>query len=647
MQSHSTRRSGARTPSSRLCRPRRPSPSTTAAAARPALLTPPVPTLPALTLPALTLPALTLALATLTACGGGGGGAAPLRPAGNLRAESMTVRSTTPTAAHEMELATRILATAEFADVPVSYYLMLKDDVEAQKDPVRQVLVGSSVFAKVTAGTADYVSTVVIPTGVQPAGDWYLIAQVDPENVILETNEDDNMPTDGSKIEVRVDDTNSTRWDVVLESADIDQDAITLWPDGAKKAVGNIADVTDHDLSSTLVMTTTGPKDAENVDITATIAVPGEGVYQLVFWDEASSTYVNRLFTTITPGVPNTIHADMAIPGGARRKVDTYLRTQKSGMAKFTVTFSSNMLNNVAEWENGSQRHQRPDNKIDADVVIALPPVPPVKAIAWERSFRKDWRNDVFRVGVDFRAAAGLTKVGATGDTRAVVPLTLFGKRVDLLDFRSHARVLPRQGQPTDSDFGVDLLVLGQTVYSRASEDPQLVYTEDWSIARTSEVRGKVFAGPVPIDVLAGTTGTLGFRMTTTLDPARFEIEAVPYAKAEAYAEASVNAVVVKVGVRGRMTLLGDEFSARATAAVTAPSTSQIDGTLTFQLTNTLTGPNGRLWLFAERKVPKWCWQVVPCGIETVTDEHTLVRFSSFRKVDVLFHDEKRATVDL
>ena len=52
-------------------------------------------------------------------------------------------------------------------------------------------------------------------------------------------------------------------------------------------------------------------------------------------------------------------------------------------------------------------------------------------------------------------------------------------------------------------------------------------------------------------------------------------------------------------------------------------------------------------FLLSNRKDIKRTVKETKTGIETVTDEHTLVRFSSFRKVDVLFHDEKRATVDL
>lgn len=588
-----------------------------------------------------------LLAAALTSCGGGGGGSnSGPAPAGNLHMTTLRAVSDVPTTAHEVMLATGLSSTHEMADVAVEYFLMNKEDVDAGAAEVRQFEVASSVFEKVTAGTAEYQSVVTIPQDVEPAGDYYLVAQVDPENVIAETDEDDNMPTSTSKVIVRIDDRNSATADVVMESAAVDLDAVILWPARPLHDLGTTKDEQNHDFGATVIMTTTGRNEVDNVDLSASLEIPGQGVHRLQFWNKEATSYDNRYFTSIQPGIPNTVHLDMVLPENVRRLVDGHIRANRGNTFKLVV--SSNQLRNVAEWEMGSRRFaQRTDNDVETEVVIIPPPPGVSKGFGWEGDYQKNWNGKHIGIGVDFRGAMAFDRNGATATAGAGIPLQLFGLRTRLLDFTAFGHVLPKENQPTESQFDLDMKVFGQSLYSRSSTDPAYQKTWDWNVTRSTKQEKLLFVGPVPVSVAAGASATLGFRVDVHLDPAQFILEAGPYANAKAFAEAGVELLVVKVGVRGDVTLIDDVFTAKAAAGLSIPQTGFLSGDILLEVTNVLQGPQGRLYLFADRRVPKFCHEVIPCGIKTITDTLTLVKFTSFKKTDVLYQNSDSTVVQL
>lgn len=600
-------------------------------------------------------------LMALAACGGGGGGA-NAAPAGNLTVDSVRLESTNPNAAHEMTLSATITATTRFENVPVTYVLLNKEDVDAERDPVRQHEVTSSVFSTVEAGTQGYETYVTIPAEAREAGEYYLVPHLDPANSIPETDEEDNEPTDGSKVEIAIGSANTDRADVVLESVAIDQGAVILYPFGAPRpplqyvdprdpnsGVRQASDVANHDFDATLEATTTGSRELQALDITATIIVPGTGEMELRFWDPDNDQYLNEIHATVTPGIPTTVNMDVWIPGGTRRAIDTHLRAGRANT--FEVVFSSNMTAGIAEWENGVNRHSGrstgSDNRISTEIVIVLPSneTSPCNELLWTADYEKVWKNKAFGIGVDFEGNASLDPRGAIGRARAAVPVRLFGIDSDAIALEAFGRVTPRENLPTDSEFNLDFKMFGFTLYSESNIDPSVSYDREESVTKTYERRGFVFAGPVPIQLLARASATMGYRVHAFLDPALLEVEGQIFGRAQAFASASVNVVVLEAGVAGSITLIDDVFTARARCQLGIPSGGQLTGTLTLEAINELTGPNGRLYVYEEHSEPKWCWEVVPCGLRRIRNEKTLARFRSFEKTDVLFHDTETRTV--
>ena len=595
-----------------------------------------------------TAPAILLLAACGGGGGGGGGGAAAL---GNLSIQGVRLVSKNPNAAHEMRIATGLEATQSYEDVPVTYVLLNAADVNSELDEVRQHQVSSSIFANVSAGAAEYESVVVIPEAVREDGDWYLIAHLDPANVIAETDEGDNEPSDVQKHGLLIGSANTDRADIVLESAQVDQDAVILWPEGATwPPVDGVDDAQDHDFGATLEITTTGSKELADVDLGGTIFVPGAGEYPVKLWDEEQGFFVEEVFTTIAPGVPNSVHLEVFIAGTARREIEHVLRA--GGDNVFEVAFRSNRTANHDQWENGVHRYddrEEGDDDLVVEVVIVLPPEPEpdCESLLWDAGLATDWRTSVFSVGVAFDTEANLDERGATAEASARVPVQLFSLSSDAISLRAFANVLPHESGPSDSRFNLDFDVFGVSLFSASSTDPSYEYDDGQEYVKSYEQRGVVFAGPVPIQLRAVATGTVGYNVRGFLDPALMELSATAYADLSAFAEATVNFVVVRAGIVGTVTLLHDELTARASCQLGVPSGGELTGTLDFEVVNDLIGPQGRIYVFEEHTEPKWCWKVVPCGLRTVRNEKNLVNFQSFRKTDVLFHSTETMTVCL
>ncbi len=592
----------------------------------------------------------------LSACGGGGGGSpAPLTPVGNLESATVQVLSTNPASAHEMELRTTITSDAEIADVPVGYYLLYKEDVDNEVEDIRQFAVDSTVFEQVRAGTDSYTSTIKLPEQLDPAGEYYLVAEVDPNNVVPETDEEDNYSEDGDDIVVIIDGSKSELADVVVEDMVIDEKSLMMLNKDSYKDLNGVLDHDNHDFGATLTITVTGPEREQMVDISGDITVPGQpGPVALLFWDSELESYEPFVLAPVAPGIPNSVHVDVLVPlpniGRGNVSKGVLSRGPLSTINRAGITIRVNERNLIQEWEEGAKRSRQDDNQMSAMMPLIPQPAPPKDEINWDSNFVKKWNNKVFNLGLALNAGASLDERGAIASGHVGLPVKLFGKERDMLSFDAFAQVKPVKDAPTESQFNLDVKVLGQTLYSRSAEDVNYTYEKVWSVSRTVKVKSKVFVGPVPIDVIAGATAEVGFRATAYIDPGLMRLTAGPFADASAFAEASINAVIAKGGVRGSLTLISEEFVTAAQADLSQPSGTELQGTVTFDVSNHLQGPKGRIWLFLDRKVPKWCKKFgvkYPCGLRTKTKTKTLVRFNTFQKTDVLFRAEDSAIVDL
>jgi hypothetical protein len=596
------------------------------------------------------LPGL-LTLTALTACGGGGGGGGGGDQPGNLTIGATTMQSNAPNVGHELEVATEIGASRAYDSVPVGYYLLRKEDVDAGVDEVRQHELGNIAFDQVAGGRRAYNAVIRIPTDVEPNVDYYLVAQVDPVDEIVETDEEDNVPPEGTApAVVRIEDAWTDTPDIVLEDVVLDTEAIVLKSLRAFASMGSLQDVQNHHFGATVTVTTTGANDVTDLDLTVGIELPGGSFLPLQIWNRDNASYQDSYVAErVVAGEPNSIHLDVFVPESVLQQLLPFVQ---NGPIQTGLQVLTNRTAGIAEWDLGSRRYNRPDNGVNFDVTIVAPFVLPPQpgGLHWSEGFEKTWTNKFFGVGLALGAEASLDERGAIAQADAEVPVFLAGERFQFFDANIYSRTDPNDS--SNSRYSVDVEALGVTVYTRLVEDPNYVRTEDWNVAKTAEARSLVWVGPVPIRLTAGATGTIGFRTTVDLDTSRAILTAGPYADAGAFAEARVDLAVVSAGVAGNMTIVADEFTAEMVADMDIINGGDtLLGTLTFSITNELEGPNGRVYLFANYPAPKWCKVPfvgrVPCGVVQRRAEKTLTRFATFRKVDILFEDVQTTSVDL
>ncbi|MCB9871341.1 MAG: hypothetical protein H6836_03385 [Planctomycetes bacterium] len=584
----------------------------------------------------------------LAACSGGGGGSAPapVTPP-NLQVAALQVTSPDPTSAHELDIETTLTSATTVQNVSISYYVIHKQDLDDKVPEPRQFLVATDVLPEVAAGTKVYPRTIIIPKEVAPRGDWYLTTRVDPLDQIAESNEDDNVPPENSPdIVIAVNHDNIDTPDFTVESVTLDDLAMVLTPNRVRAAVANFKDVPEHHGGLTVVCQVTGSKDYKAVSIKVEV-VNGQTTLPLEIWRESQTNYANTFYADLIAGQPNSVHIDLHVPDAVLAKL---LPLVVAGQRQFTLRVTLNVGHSIAEWENGVRRiNQRDDDVVELPLVLIDPATLPSKAcFKYEQDFTKSWHNDIVAAGVEFHGGAYLDDRGAVAEARGALPVTLFKKRIDFFRGEAYGQLAPHR--PKDTQFHIDVDVLGLTVYQRASVDPTYTYTDTpFKKVESIEAKSTIFCGPVPIVFTTGAQGELGYKLTFEMDSGNMSLAGTPYAELSAHASAVVYLGVVKGGVKGEMSLIRDDYENKVSfgEVILLNGGTAIRSTLRMTVTNTLTGPNGRLYLFADYPGVKWCSTFlgrIPCGIQWHHAEKTLVKFQTFQKQDVLLNESSTTT---
>jgi hypothetical protein len=584
---------------------------------------------------------LLLATVGLHSCGSGGGGA-PAVQAQNLTGTSLEVVSATPMGGHQLELLAGIASSRELHDVALAFYVLNKEDVDQGLEEPRQFLVDEFVIPTVPAGASKHPATIVVPTDLEPAGDYVIVARIDPLDLIQETNEDDNLPGESSpQIVIEISNTLRDTPDLTLEKVTLDADTVVLEQNLNLGNLRGIPDVPNHHLGATALIATTGAKVQGRVEMSVALEIPNVGYQALQVWEPAQKRHVTSWFVPeLHPDKPNEVHVDVMIPEALRSRLVTDIKNTKNNV--YNVRFTVNGGKSINEWEDGSQRWtDRWDNEIVVQVVLLVPADAPPVGLAWGEDFEKSWVNSVFGIGVDFRAAASIDQRGLIGEVEAEIPVRLFGQDLEFFGAEIYGQDTPQDTR--QSRFSAAIEVLGQTVYSKSVTDPVFEYTETpFKVVKSIEKKAIFFAGPVPIQLTAGATGELGVDLVFRMDTASASLAGKPYFTISAYASAAINLVAVTAGARGDVELLADDFETSLTAELAVTNGGRyLDGRLLLNATNVLTGPNGRLYLFVTYPGVKICRVLgvpVPCGVVTHRKEKTIAQFETFTKTDVLFH---------
>lgn len=168
--------------------------------------------------------------------------------------------------------------------------------------------------------------------------------------------------------------------------------------------------------------------------------------------------------------------------------------------------------------------------------------------------------------------------------------------------------------------------------------------TNPFSITKEVKYDQLFFVGPVPFTASASVAGEIGFKLYANIQPFGLASKTGPFAKLEATITGAVGIPILKAGFGGTLTFIDEEFQASVTTGLALSFNDGFpigfEGQFSMSVINTLTGPQGELFLFADYPVVKWCavlGRSFPCGLPTIRNKLVLAKFESFVKEDVLF----------
>ena len=293
------------------------------------------------------------------------------------------------------------------------------------------------------------------------------------------------------------------------------------------------------------------------------------------------------------------------------------------------------------------------DNFASRALVLLLPGEDsyyPDNPLAFEDGAEGGWENPNFGVGFEFNAFASVDEAGAIAAGEGAIPVTLLGNTLNLVEFNARAQVVPAIDPESipdgeNSGFYLNLDFAGLTVYS-LEEDLGFLYEDELSFSKGKNFNNVFFVGPVPVTVGAGIEGSIGFELHANLQPVSLATSAGPFAQLEANVTGAIGVPGLQAGVGGALTILDERFTGTVLTGLVVvdpgPQSAVFEGSASLKIVNTLTGPVGRLFLFADYPAIVWCnsvFGVFPCGVKVVRSELVLVEWASFVKEDVLFDE--------
>jgi hypothetical protein len=173
---------------------------------------------------------------------------------------------------------------------------------------------------------------------------------------------------------------------------------------------------------------------------------------------------------------------------------------------------------------------------------------------------------------------------------------------------------------------------------------------ENWAFGKSTSFTKNFVIGVVPLTASFSAWGLIGAEiyMGVTVEscgPLSFEAHTGPWANLGTEVTAGVGASVLSAGVGGVLDpLLEDTFFATVSVLNLRVEDSTLSGELHEDITNTLTGPQGRVFFYVRYPCIKFCkvWGIpFPCGFKACQAKKNIVGFKTFKREDVLFCDEQ------
>ena len=319
------------------------------------------------------------------------------------------------------------------------------------------------------------------------------------------------------------------------------------------------------------------------------------------------------------------------------------------------------------------------------DTNITLPTLAPSNSgtkKVFSKSFKKSKYGKKFGAGVYLDGKSELNSDGLLAEVDGKIKAKVLGKKFTFLGIESDVTVNP--GSFEDTGYAIDVTfaglnlvtfsddlstVTGMTTSKQTDKKKKfkennttinVKYTQEeqiglvsadvnYYIGKSKGYERTIFVSVVPVTVSAEASGGLGITAGIGLDGiAKLSANIVPYVNVGAVAEGGVGMLGYSAGAGADMTIVKEEFRTTASGEMQFvgddTDITSIDGTLKENIYNILTGPKGKVYLYAKYRKVKWCkkWGIwYPCGTKKVRKTKKLANFKTKRVKKTLLNKEQ------
>ena len=334
------------------------------------------------------------------------------------------------------------------------------------------------------------------------------------------------------------------------------------------------------------------------------------------------------------------------------------------------------------------------------------------KVLAYEKVFKRNKYGKRFGAGAYLKGSAGLDGDGIHSKVYASIKAKALGKKDNLMRLHFNADALPGSFEGTGYDLDVEVLgivvytksksladvsglstpeitsseeaaidlkiangdanvskaaLIKQKIYKKAKKNistysgsgsTAVGYRKEWSFGKKKGYTQQFIVGIVPVKITAGAQATVGYVAKIGIDGITSVTGSFkPKADMGAYVQGGVGVVGYSAGVEADLWLLNESLKNSVTASLDFVEDADheyiaaINGDLHEKIYNYFRGPNGKLYLYAEYTVPKYCRRFgvrYICGFKTKTKRKYLDKWrTSSSKMTILDKEQSLFTIPL
>jgi len=609
-----------------------------------------------------------LLLLTLAGCGGGSGSSATDESV-NLKVTSIEQPAGDANAGHGIDLQYTLESDGIASDVVVNFYIVNDSQFSAQDNDAstpqsEQFYLGNDKIDTVLDGDNVQVASFIIPEGVSTEGEYFIIAHVDPDDMVFETEEEDNIFSTSSEAASSVaasrasnilldistdyvDVTNFIIEDVVLEETSVIIDGADLTaaaPSLTDLSVEYPAHGSAH-LSGYAVLKVEGkvPTVAELQAVKVKAQININDVWTDIYtWNYDLGRYGDYVTLQVLEEELSTLEDDEELDKGFEEyTVNIDLNIPAAAalamMNEIVAESNASLLSNynkfdvriIVDSDDAVAELSEDDNAYSVPVTVYSFPnaVRASSDYLMEKSYDKGiGSKSKVKVELDMYAKNGLEtgpKYGAIMKNSVELKGYAFKHSANIFAISDqHSAYVNSLG---DTGYKQEIELFGNILYGEEqwADSITISYEKSWN-KEDILASADFYIGPVPLTAEAGAEGSFAIMLSATLSavdntPILSTDNNLPDVDFDLYVSAGVGNSLFSAGPIVTLVILDELLNVYGYATVDYDEgLDQLDtGSIGMKITNDIESIKGKFGLYVKYRTVKWCkkWGVpYPCG---------------------------------